>query len=448
MKKLFPIVMICLVLMSNATVLASPDNGLPFELVPPAHVSAVWEELRDSPTTTAISYSLSNEMTDFFKKVEDAHGEDRFAEFMSQYEYDDVWITTQVDWAVDDVDDSVSGWHYNKYWDAKDGYGLGYDTEGRIRVGAWDGVDMGVGNATETVNEHLVTRHVGEYEFNGDSDTKTPGLKDQLRPDQYEYKYIDGEGSLWIDYTQHTVYFRMRFIVTTSKDTDEGTQFKYYYSDWSDVASVGKDGEKFEGITAEDLPVPDITNLRKTDKEFNGCPVVAFTLSVPDELAEKNAKATAAGGGIYIETYARVKGDAQWTLMGNTDWTISAGERECALITLINDDRPSIPEDTVIELCCRYRCVQLERDDVYSGYSQTISFGTDDISISGNPGTDVGPGMDDGSAPAEQGKETCPICHFCSQPLGLCIFIWLLILVVIVVMVVVIMVKRKKKEQD
>lgn len=51
--------------------------------------------------------------------------------------------------------------------------------------------------------------------------------------------------------------------------------------------------------------------------------------------------------------------------------------------------------------------------------------------------------------PAEQ-KASCPVCHFCPQPLGLCIFIWLLIAaaVVAVIVVVIIVVKKKNKKEN
>ncbi|MBO4501415.1 MAG: hypothetical protein J5760_04155, partial [Clostridia bacterium] len=200
-------------------------------------------------------------------------------------------------------------------------------------------------------------------------------------------------------------------------------------------------------LTEEDLPAPVITGLRMTDKEFNDNPVVAFTLTVPDELAANITKVSAAGGGIYIDTYARVKGDEEWTLMGNTDWVISAGERECALITLINEAHPNIPEGTVIELRCRYRCTQSGKDDIFSAYSKTISFDTDDINggetsyVDGSaPETSEGSG---GSA-----KDECWLCHFCPQPLGLCIFIWLLILIIIIIIIFVIVKKAKKNGEN
>ncbi|MBO4325709.1 MAG: hypothetical protein J5950_00360 [Clostridia bacterium] len=41
-----------------------------------------------------------------------------------------------------------------------------------------------------------------------------------------------------IAYTKHTMYFRMRFVVTTYKDTEDGTKATYYYSDWSNTTAA------------------------------------------------------------------------------------------------------------------------------------------------------------------------------------------------------------------
>ena len=267
---------------------------------------------------------------------------------------------------------------------------------------------------------------------------------------------------LHIDYTKHTMFFRTRFVVTIRKD---GAEDKYYFSDWSDITSVGKDAEKHKLLTQEDLKAPVIADLHMTDKEFNDNPVVAFTLTVPEELAKNASMVTAGGGGIVIETEARVKGDADWTPMGNTDWIIKSGEMECALISLISDERPVIEKDTEIELRCRYRCDQPGVDELYSDYSEVITFGTTDIKTDNSPVSDEASVESEAESkteskteskvvsepekPAEQ-KDSCPLCHFCPQPLGLCIFIWILIAVavVVVIVVVIVIVKKKNKKEN
>ncbi len=447
MKRLLSLAIVSFMLLMNMTVLASAaPEKLPFELAAPTNVSARWLEEGDSPTTSALSYSLSNEMTTFFKQFDQA--EDKEA-FLKKYNVEDLYITTQVDWAVDDVNDPVSGWHYNEYWDAKDGFGFGYDTDGKIRVGEWDGVDMGIGNATETVNNHWVTRGVSEDALNGNPEEKRPGLKDQLKPEQYSYH----DDNLYIDMNEHTMFYRIRFAVTTSKTVNDETKNEYYYSDWSQTASVGKGVEKSEPLTEKDLKAPVIADLHMTDKMFNDNPIVAFTLTVPEELAANATKVTAMGGSIYIETYCRVKGDTEWTEMGNTDREIKSGELECALLHLVNDERPVISKDTEIELRCRYVCSQPELDDIYSDYSEVITFGTTDIktgdqSVSEDTSAESEV-VSQAEKPTEQ-KDSCPICHFCPQPLGLCIFIWILIAVavVVVIVVVIVIVKKKNKKEN
>ena len=185
-----------------------------------------------------------------------------------------------------------------------------------------------------------------------------------------------------------------------------------------------------------------------TDKTFNDNPVVAFTLTVPEKLQEQSTIAAAFNGGIRIFTECRVKGDTTWTEMGNTDFEIKSGEMECALLHLVNDERPNIPKDTVIELRCRYCISQDECDDFYSPYSKIISFGTDDINAGNSDPVDP---ADRGENPDPAKKDKCWLCGFCPQPLGLCIFIWLLIILVVIIIVVVIIVaskKKKKKEKN
>lgn len=383
MNKTLSVFIAVLMVLSCMTVFVSADGSdLPYKLVAPGNVTVNWLEEDDSPTTMALSYTLSNEMTRFYEEKENASLEERTDEFMSEFDFYDIWMFVQIDWALDDVNDEVSGWHYTKYWDGNKEGAIGYDDDWNIRVSEWDGADIGLNNATETTQTTWVMRCTPNDErWNGNPDTKTPGVKDQLRPEQYTY---DNEiDSVRIDFTEHTAYFRARFVTVTRKETEDGDKDTLYFSEWSNVASEGKNAEVYAPLTAKDLPAPDIKGLHMKEEKFNGAPVAAFTLTVPEELMENNAKVTAHGGGIFIETYARVKGDAEWTEMQNVDWTISAGERDCALIHLISEARPEIPDDVSIELRCRYRCYQPDMNDVYSEYSKVITFLLGDMNEDG-----------------------------------------------------------------
>ena len=74
-----------------------------------------------------------------------------------------------------------------------------------------------------------------------------------------------------------------------------------------------------------------------------------------------------------------------------------------------------------------------------------------DENNSGN--TPTNPGENGTSNPYDDGNPSgvgskCPICHFCSQPLGLCIFIWLLIILAVILILVIIIFASKKKKED
>ena len=62
-----------------------------------------------------------------------------------------------------------------------------------------------------------------------------------------------------------------------------------------------------------------------------------------------------------------------------------------------------------------------------------------------NPG---GSGTDPQNDVTDPEKKECWLCHFCPQPLGLCIFIWLLIILVAVIIIVIIIVASKKKKKN
>ncbi|MBR6917484.1 MAG: hypothetical protein IKN38_04800 [Clostridia bacterium] len=441
MKKFLSIAFTLALLASCLTVFTSAEDALPFELTPPANVAlSRLPDEGDSPTTMTFSYSTSDEMIEYLEVL--SASEDREA-FLKDAGLSDLFVTLQVDWAIDDTDDPVSGWHYNENWGYNENYGtFGYDNDGNQCYSEWDVLDAGVD--FRTVNEIWILRGVPDDErWNGNPETHMPGVKDQLNPDQYEYH----DDTVWIDWDEHTAYVRARYAVCGLKIG--GDRFvPLAYSDWSKTASYGKGVEKFKPLTEDDLPAPVIRDLHMTDETFNDNPVCAFTLTVPEELAKAATDVAAAGGAIFVETYARVKGDAEWTLMGNTDWIIKSGEMECALLHLVNDERPVITADTPIELRCRYCCSQPEAGDIFSDYSEVVTFGTDEIKTGNETAADTAdtPEVISPAQPVTT-EEKCSICHFCPRPLGLCIFIWIATIVVIAVVVIIIIKSRKKKEQ-
>ena len=441
MKKLISCALAGIVALACLPFSAAAAEKLPFELKAPAHVSLTYLDGGDSPTTHGFAYSIDNDTLRFFEQYYAAeNGED----FLKPYGLSDIYITLQMDWALDDENDSVSGWHYTKYWDYTPQFGFGCDENGNSRVSDWDVVDCGpdFGN---TVCETWVFRGVpNDDRLNGNPETQTPGIKDQLRPEQYTYDTENEE--LKIDFTKHTIYARARFVLLEMKTGSDGFEVSGY-SDWSETVGSGKDAVSSGALTAADLPAPDITDLHMTDKDFNGNPVAAFTLTVPDDLTAKAVAVTSKGGTVRVETEARVKGDTDWIEMGNTDTEIRTGELECALLHLANDKHPVVPDGTEIELRCRYFCGQPGVDDVYSEYSEIETFVTTEIRR-GDGAVEDDTEADDGDGEPAEKKDECGLCHFCPHPLGVCIFIWIAIgVVVIAAAVVAVIVIRKKKQK-
>jgi hypothetical protein len=446
MRKISALLLALVLLLGCIGSAAADGEDLPINVTTPQNVSVNWMEGNDSPTSMSLSFSIDPQMSQALIAIDQARDAGILETMLAKYGATDVYVNIQIDWALDDVNDPVSGWHYNEYWDDKYGMGLGRDEEGHYRFSEWDVVDWGL-NSLDTVQNYWIMRGVPDGDrWNGVPENGTPGVKDQLRPDQYEY-YDD---SVHIDFTKHTAYFRVRYALTAVKETEEGVQYLNKFSEWSETASYGKDAVAYTPIKAGDIAAPEITDLHMTDKEFNDNPVVAFTLTVPDALSKMAADASAHGGGIVIETEARVKGDTEWVGMGNTDWEIKTGEMECALVTLISENHPKIAKDTPIELRCRYRCDQTGLDDVFSEYSKVLTFETTEIGNDPQPTpteTPVQPTPTPEEKKEETKKDKCPICGFCPQPLGLCIFIWIAIIIVIAVVVIIVVKKSRKDEK-
>ena len=99
---------------------------------------------------------------------------------------------------------------------------------------------------------------------------------------------------------------------------------QHIFSDWSEIASYGKDAKVFTPYTKESLAPPVITGLDYYPDEFNSYPQIACTLEVPEELAKNLTTIQANGGGISIEWEAKLLGTDDWVgLQG--DWLIKSG---------------------------------------------------------------------------------------------------------------------------
>ena len=289
------------------TAYAAPDVELPFTLTAPSNVVLTKENIGDSPTTLGMAYSMSNEINAFFVAYHDSGDESAYLASRGITAYDQIYLGIQIDWALDDVNDAVSGWHHNAFWDAAPLGTLGTDEDGKQQFSEWDVVDCGLYD-TQIVNDIWLYRGMAAGLWNGSENWV--GVKEQLRPSQYTYTEHDGDFEVRIDWTEHTMYSRVRFVVTTYNS--ETNETEHTFSDWSAVAAYGKDAEKVEPLKPGDVVAPTITGLRMTEEKFNDNPVVAFTLTVPETVAEQKARVAAANGTFRVEVEARIKGTTEW----------------------------------------------------------------------------------------------------------------------------------------
>jgi hypothetical protein len=350
-KKLIAGLCSCAMLVSSinltpTSTAAATAPWLPFPLEAPKDVALDWLGGGDSPTTMQVTYNMSEDMCNFMKLKRD--DDDAYRDLIAAQKYDSVDIFAQIDWAIDDPE---NGWHYNDFWDT-----MGYEVTGAFRAGCWD-VMRSTPSGDTTSYEWIMRGDYGDVSDTTNpywyGDNENPGLKNQLKEGQYNI--VNGEDSSYItiDYKEHTVYVRVRYGVEI---VDMNNGFSYTFSDWSNVASYGKNGTGFVPYTESTIPTPDPYDLRITDKTFNDNPVAGVKIKVSDELASKVTQIAARGGYMYLEVEMRAQGTDEWRfIVGDRD--ISPNELEQPLIYLV-DAGQMIPAGSTLEFRCRFNCCQ------------------------------------------------------------------------------------------
>ena len=498
MKKLITVAVCAAVVFSAASLTAAAEQDLrgvkfPFEVEAPSNLSVQGLEGSDSATTMEAAWSMNNSMSKWLSEMADPETHDAALEKLSKENgLDELYVTTQIDWAIDDP---VDGWHYTEYWDGveyttedggKQWTGYGNDKDGHLRTGEWDILETLV--YAQTVNDAWILRGNrinNNPEWTEEERATTnewfygneyiPGLKNQLKEDQYTLVEVDPERhdqELRIDWTQHTVYIRARWAF----DVIKGDERFPVFSDWSETASYGKEAEAYQPLTKESLAPPVISQLRYYENEFNGYPQIAVTLTVPDELSKALTDVTSRGGDIWIEWEARVPEGSWCGLQGGG--TVTAGENIIALQNLAeqiirenSENGISTPEiviakDAPLELRARYWCNQYaSRNGEYIGefftdYSEVLTFGAQEMSHtetsapaeSSVPEESVKPtessAAETSVKPADNTSSEISKVSENKGSFPLWIIIVIILVVIIIVVIIILIVMKKKKDEE
>ena len=443
-KKLFPLISAALLAAANLSFPAfaeeSSDQKLPFELSAPENVSITYLDGNDSENTCEIHYSQNTSMSEWSSR-RDSDNEAVMKE-LNDMGYDDLWITSQIDWSIDSQDD----WHYNEYWDSE-----GYDADYHMKLGEWAFFSCAYSPETSmsewifrymgNIDDKEDTRWYGRHEDGDDYD----GWKDVLKPEQYDIVKHDEESVAKIDLAKHTIYTRVRFLVTARTLGDESKDIRIG-SEWSETAAVGKDAEEVKPLEPGDIAAPVISDLKYTDEDFNGYPVISFKLDVSDELSAQLSQATGTKGAIWLIAEAKLADKENWVELQG-DFTIKSGDMKIDLNALA-DSEGKIEKDTPIELRAKYLCMQEGLDDFESEYSSVLTFGATDMQVD-EPSSVIEESTADEESKAE--TTTTAKAPKASEKEEESSFPWwiiILIIILILIIIIIIIILKKKKDME
>ena len=429
---------------------AEEETKLPFDLTAPENVNISYLDGRDSLNTCEIHYSQNNSMSEWSTKLSDPETHDAAAAELGEMGYDDMWINAQIDWSIDSQDD----WKCNDYWLTE-----GYDEAYGQHLGEWAYISEAYSN--ETAMDEWIFRYMGNiddpedtrwYGRHVDSDDYD-GWGDVLKEGQYTVEKTDDESLARIDFDEHTIYVRVRWLVTVRPL--EGDDI-HIASDWSDIAAVGRYAEKAGPLKPGDIEPPVISGLKYLDDDFNGYPVIGFKLDVTPELAKQAAQVSGTSGAIWMCAEAKLQSSDEWVELQG-DFDLKSGDMKIALQALAEKEG-NVEKDTPVELRARYWCSQSEQEDFYSDYSEILTFDSLDMEVTTVPVTETTAvpetsasttaAVTTTTAVTTTHKDKCKVCGICPQPFGICLFILIAIILVIIGGIIAAVLIMKKKNDN
>lgn len=432
--------------------------GFPFIFEAPKY--AFLDRLSSDPKKQAVNaaFSKNDSMAGFLSLSEDNR-----LMLLNAKGLEAMSVTAQIDWAIDDPKD----WHYNQFWSTE-----GKDDDGHDTLGAW--AYIGIELTDDKVQSVKVFDDFGDPEDKENTAWKGEGHKTgwkDILPEELLKKDEEG-GFYYVDWTEHTLYIRVRYQVITF-DNDEEHLKKTYFTDWSPVASFGKDVEEYYPYQmAVNLPIPEISDLEAHPGVDGNDAQLSFRVTI-DEQFEEDALRTEVYGGIAHLVYnVRTDKDGEWKMI--------YGDVSSKTITIPFSE--FMPEGETYQEGMYLEVRAFAYIDQYLGiggtwcgslsgeFSESRVLGEKEPEITPEPTGEVTPTPEQGLTPTpaptkdpgtqptieaehtpetKQAKEVCKLCHMDFDPcfFGVCIFIWLAA-VIGVIIVITIIVKIVQKKQD
>ncbi len=267
-----------------------------------------------------------------------------------------------------------------------------------------------------------------------------------LQPYLKSFKDSYGQTLYQLDTDKHTFSYRIRFILYTNnwESFDEGAELYWCMSDWSPVVSIGKNGNQKSLEAPDKAEAPVLSDFSLIKNEENGVEAqyfVDFTKYTYDSIKYFSIIENYFEP-FYIESQIRVDG-GDWV----DTYTANAASLHGGYRSTASDD-VTITMDSKVEI--RVRIVSPAMNDLTSEWSNIVG-NTAEAEVTPKPTAAENPDIT--NVPEEKepdaGKHKCKVCGICPiQPLGICLFIWLLIIVIVIVLVVIIITSKNKKDKD
>ena len=401
------------------------EGELPFELDAPTGVKAEFQGSSSDPNACLISYTKNSSMAEWLAKDDKTR-----KEALKKLGYTELSVFAQIDWAID----SASDWKYSGKWDNNTGRAAVDDAHpDEYVLGDWAYVNMSC--TKEATDTALILRNMGNptserdaHWNDGKNGAYSVGWKSVLKTSQYTV--VNSQAK--IDFTNHTLFVRVRYGVALKKEGE--TKTTYVFSDWSSLSAYGKDADHVEYHLSEYFGAPVVSNPRYKGKVNGHGPFVVLTVTVTQSVADAVAKVTEAGGYVQIVTQGRLKDEGEWVDLvggeleiknGDAEWDLSAAELP----------KHKIGHGTEVELRSQYYIVYAgnEYESAFSAVTtlvvdentMVIPVPDEDITPTPTPRPTPIPSWMLSGKNAEE-KSECDLCGMCPvQPLGICLFIWM-----------------------